>query len=154
MSSRGSSGRSRGKGRGRSRGNASQSSNSQTADAPETTVLRDDLVAATAEIEQLRAQLAARDSPAPAFPNLDRLATVLEAFSERLDRIESRASTPASGSGKATKLPDPPILTDGKHPTFENWRIQTQDKLRVNTDHFQSMEAKKAYVFNRTGGDA
>jgi hypothetical protein len=85
---------------------------------------------------------------------LDRLATVLEAFSERLDRIESRASTPASGSGKATKLPDPPILTDGKHPTFENWRIQTQDKLRVNTDHFQSMEAKKAYVFNRTGGDA
>ena len=77
-------------------------------------------MAATAEIEQLWAQLATWDSPALAFPNLDRLVTVLEAFSERLDRIESRASTPASGLGKATKLLDPPILTDGKHPTFKN----------------------------------
>jgi hypothetical protein len=143
---------SRGRGKGRGNGNASQSSNSQTADVPETpnltTTLQEDLLAATAEIEQLRAQLAGRDSPvpAPASPNLDRLATVLEAFSERLERIESHASTPASGSGKSTKLPDPHILTDGKDPTFENWRIQTQDKLRVNADHFQSMEAKKAYV--------
>ena len=155
MSSRGS-----GKARGRGRGNASQSSNSRSGDDPETpnptTTLQKDLLAATAEIEQLRAQLAARDSPAPvpASPNLDRLATVLEAFSERLDRIESRASTPASGPGKNTKLPDPPPLTDGKDPTFESWRVQTQDKLRVNADHFQSMEAMKAYVFNRTSGDA
>jgi hypothetical protein len=116
---------SRGKGRGN--GNASQSSNSRTADDPETpnltATLQEELVAANIEIEQLRAQLAARGSPAPApapaSPNLDRLATVLEAFSERLDRIESRASTPASGPGKSTKLPDPPILTDGKDPTFE-----------------------------------
>jgi hypothetical protein len=147
-------------GKGRGNGNASQSSNSRTADDPETpnvtATLQEELVAATAEIEQLRAQLAARDSPtpAPASPNLDRLATVLEAFSERLDRIETRASTPASGPGKPLKLPDPPAFTDGKDPTFERWRVQMQDKLRVNADHFQSMEAKKAYVFNRTGGDA
>jgi hypothetical protein len=163
MSSRGSrsgKSRSRGRGRGNARSSASQSSNSQTADAPEapnqTTTLQDDLVAATAEIEQLRAQLAARDSPAPVpvSPNLDRLATVLEAFSERLDRIETRASTPASGARKSTKLPDPPILTDGKDPAFGRWRIQMQDKLKVNSDHFESMEAKMAYVFNRTGDDA
>jgi hypothetical protein len=157
MSSRGSS-KSRSRGRGRGNGNRSQSSNSQTADVPETpnqtTTLQKDLQSATAEIEQLRAQLATRDSQAPANPNFDRLATVLEAFSERLDRIESRASTPASGPGKSTKLPDPPILTDGKDPTFKRWRVQTRDKLRVNADHFQSMEAKKAYVFSRTGGDA
>lgn len=151
---------SRGPGKGRGNGNASQSSNSRTADDPETpdltTTLQQELVAATAEIEQLRAQLAARDSPTPTpeAPNLDRLATVLEAFSERLDRIETRASTPASGPGKPLKLPDPPPFTDGKDPTFERWRVQMQDKLRVNADHFQSMEAKKAYVFNRTGGDA
>ena len=120
MSSRGSSGRSRGKGRGRSRGNASQSSNSQTADAPETTILRDDLLAATAKIEQLEAQLAAWNSPAlvPANPNFDRLATVLEAFSERLDRMETRASTPASGLGKSSKLLDPLVFTDGINPAF------------------------------------
>jgi hypothetical protein len=72
-------------------------------------------VAANAEIEQLRAQLAAWESPAPALatPNLDRLATILEAFSKRLEQIESRASTPTSGLGKSTKLLDPLILTDG-----------------------------------------
>ena len=118
---------SRGKGRGN--GNVSQSSNSRIVDDPETpnltATLQEELVAATAEIEQLRAQLAARDSttPAPASPNLDRLATVLEAFSERLERIESRASTPASGLGKSTKLLDPPIFTDGKDPTFKRWRV-------------------------------
>jgi hypothetical protein len=80
-------------------------------------------VAANAEIEQLRAQLAAWDSPALATSNLDRLATILEAFSERLDRIESHVSTPSSGLGKSTKLLDPPILTDGKDPTFKRWRV-------------------------------
>jgi hypothetical protein len=160
MSSRGSgsSRRGRGKGRGRSRGNASQSSNSQTADAPKTTTLRDDLLAAMARIEQLEHQLAGRDSPAPvpANPNSDKLATVLEAFSERLERVETRESTPASGSGarKSTKLLDPPILTDGKEPAFGRWRIQMQDKLKVNSDHFESMEAKMAYVFNRTSDKA
>jgi hypothetical protein len=154
MSSRGSrSGKSRSRGRGR--GNASQSSNSQTADVPEAT-LQDDLLAATAEIEQLRAQLAARNSPAPvpASPNLDRLATVLEAFSERLDRIETRASTPASGSGKSTKLPDPPILTDGVDPAFDTWRIQMNGKLTTNADHYTDEKARMHYVFSRTGGDA
>ena len=155
MSSRGSS-KSRGKARGRGSGSRSQSSNSRTADVPETpnraTTLQENLVAATARIEQLEAQLAAWDSPAPAPANQDRLATVLEAFSERLDRIETRELTPSSGSGarKSTKLPDPPILTDGKDPAFGRWRIQMQDKLKVNADHFESMEAKMAYVFNRT----
>jgi hypothetical protein len=119
-----------------------------------TATLQEELVAANIEIEQLRAQLAARDSPALASPNLDRLATVLEALSGRLDRAESRSTTPNSSPGKPLKLPDPPPFTDGKDPTFDRWRVQIQDKLRVNADHFQSMEAKKAYVFNRTGGDA
>jgi len=29
-----------------------------------------------------------------------------------------------------------------------------QDKLKVNTDHFPTTQAKMAYVFGRTGGDA
>ena len=111
-------------------------------------------MAANIEIEQLRAQLAARDSPPLATPNLDRLAAVLEALSRRLDWVEPRASTPASRPTKITKLLDPPAFMDGKDPTFKRWRVQIQDKLRVNADHFQSMEAKKAYVFSRTSGDA
>jgi hypothetical protein len=161
MSSRGSGkGKARGGGVRRARGNASQSSNSQTADIPETpnltTTLQEDLLAATAEIEQLRAQLAARDSPVPttASPNLDRLATVLEAFSERLDRMETRASTPASGSGKSSKLPEPPVFTDGIDPAFDTWKIQMTGKLTTNADHYADEKARMHYVFNRTGGDA
>jgi hypothetical protein len=111
-------------------------------------------VAVNIEIEQLRAQLAAWDSPALASPNLDRLATVLEAFSERLDRIETRASTPALGLGKSTKLPDPPIFTDGIDPAFDTWRIQMNGKLTTNADHYADETARMHYVFNRTRGDA
>jgi hypothetical protein len=75
--------------KGRGNSNASQFSNSQTADNPGTpnltATLQEELVAANVEIEQLRTQLAARDSPALATLNLDRLATVLEAFSKCLD---------------------------------------------------------------------
>jgi hypothetical protein len=151
MSSRGS-GKSRSRGRGRSSGNRSQSSKSQTADVPETP----NLTTLQAEIEQLRAQLAVRDSPAPALasPNLDRLATVLEAFSERLDRIETRASTPATGSRKSSKLPDPPVLTDGIDPAFDTWKIQMNGRLTTNADHYADEKARMDYVFSRTGGKA
>jgi hypothetical protein len=83
------------------------------------TTLQEDLVAANAEIEQLRVQLAAWDTPALATPNLDRLAAVLEVLSGRLDRVESHSTTPASSLGKSTKLLDLPIFTDGKDPTFK-----------------------------------
>ena len=43
---------------------------------------------------------------------------------------------------------------DGKEPTFESWKLQIRGKLRVNADHFQSDEARMAYVFGRTSGDA
>ena len=113
-------------------------------------------MAATAEIEQLRAQLAAWNSLAlaPASPNLDRLATVLEAFSERLDRIETRASTPASGLGKSTKLPDPPILTDGIDPAFDTWKIQMNGKLTTNANYYVDEQAHMNYVFSHTRGKA
>jgi hypothetical protein len=157
MSSRGSG---KGRKRGNARGNASQSSNSQTADIPETpnltATLQENLLAATAEIEQLRTQLAARDSPVPvtASPNLDRLATVLEAFSERLERIESRASTPASGLGKSTKLLDPLVLTDGIDLAFNTWKIQMNGKLMTNANHYIDEKARMHYFFSCTKGDA
>src|SRR4030081_1272706 len=62
------------------------------------------------------------------------------------------AETP--GSSKSTKIPDPPLLTDGKEPTFESWKLQIQGKLRVNADHFPTDEAQMTYIFGRTGGDA
>jgi hypothetical protein len=73
--------------------------------------------------------------------NLDRLATVLEAFSKRLDRIETQASTPALGLGKSTKLLDPPILTDGIDLAFNTWKIQMNGKLMTNANHYIDEQA-------------
>ena len=101
-----------------------------------------ELAAANAEIERLRELLETRDTPASQDDPSDRLATVLEALAQR------------TASSRSAKVADPPLLTDGADPTFDNWKLQLQDKLEVNADHFPTTRAKMAYVFGRTGGDA
>jgi hypothetical protein len=103
-----------------------------------------ELAAANAEIERLRELLETRSTPASSVDPSDRLATVLEALAQRT----------ASTSSRSAKVADPPLLTDGADPTFDNWKLQLQDKLEVNADHFPTIRAKMAYVFGRTGGDA
>jgi hypothetical protein len=106
---------------------------------------------ANAEIERLRALLASQEIPTSgtetSSPN--GLTSVLQAISQRLARDDS-----PNRSTKSAKIPDPPLLTDGKEPTFESWKLQIRGKLRVNSDHFPTDEARMTYIFGRTGGDA
>ena len=74
---------------------------------------------------------------------------VLEALTECLTRIDSPATPP-----KSAKIPNPPILTDGKDPIFENWKIQINGKLSINADHYVDEQACMIYVFGHTRGDA
>jgi hypothetical protein len=115
-------------------------------DTPVTTT-QDELETANAEIQRLRAMLEARDQTPLTECSLgpDRLADVLEALTQRLTDERTH---------KTERIPDPPLLTDGAEPTFENWKLQIRGKLRVNHDHFSSAEARMTYVFSRTGGDA
>jgi hypothetical protein len=46
------------------------------------------------------------------------------------------------------------LLTDGKDPIFESWKLQIKRKLRVNSDYFLSDEVRMTYTFGRTGGNA
>jgi hypothetical protein len=74
---------------------------------------------------------------------------------EQLDQahLASQRNTPlTSGPDKSTivKLKDPDPLTDGVSPTFENWKIQIEDKFIVNGFMFDSIQARMAYIFNRT----
>jgi hypothetical protein len=73
---------------------------------------------------------------------------------EYLERNRTDQITPAPTSSKSTKIPDPEPLSDGKDPTFENWKIQIQGKFVVNHDHFSTDQAKMIYIFGRTQGDA
>lgn len=115
------------------------------------------LAQAQAEIAELRAKLAAQETMEPLAPNSEAIkAQLLDTLLDRLQPTR-RSSVDFYGGAtdpKSTTLPCPPLLTDGKEPEFTSWKIQMQDKLRVNSDHFHSLDSELAYVFSRTAGDA
>lgn len=67
---------------------------------------------------------------------------------------QSTIAAPITEQKRSAKLPDPDPLSDGKNPTYENWKIQIKGKLTVNADHYPTEESKMAYVFGRTTGEA
>ena len=59
------------------------------------------------------------------------------------------------GSGKLTKaLPDPPIFTDGKDPSIDQWLSKMRGKFEINWDHYPTDRSKLIYAENRVGGKA
>lgn len=70
--------------------------------------------------------------------------------------VTGREGTPAPerAPARSVKLPDPPLLTDGKEPNFEDWLLRMKDKLNANNDHYSTEALRMAYISNRTGGDA
>jgi hypothetical protein len=55
---------------------------------------------------------------------------------------------------KSTKIPDPPVLTDGIEPAYEDWSIKMKMKLEANLDHFPTPALQMSYVQSRIGGKA
>ena len=66
----------------------------------------------------------------------------------------ARNSPAPEKTKKSTKIPDPPILTDGKEPKFEDWLLRIKDKLAANEDHYPTAALRLAYVKSRCGGRA
>ena len=69
-------------------------------------------------------------------------------------QLRSRGFTVEStkSSGKSEKVPDPPLLTDGKEPKFEDWMIEMKGKVVANADRFDNDQIKRVYLVSRTGG--
>jgi len=82
------------------------------------------LTAANAKIEWLQELLEAKDTPATPDNPLDRLAMVFKALAQHTTLL------------KSAKVADPLLLTDRTNPTFNNWKFQLQDKLKINKNHF------------------
>jgi hypothetical protein len=55
---------------------------------------------------------------------------------------------------KTAKIPDPPMLSDGKTPQFDDWLVLMEQKLAANADHYNTPELRRAYVASRCEGDA
>jgi hypothetical protein len=125
------------------------------------------------EVETLRRQLAESESQAamlqatvettcntPAFTDLDieRIASAMlqqQLRDQTQDRRErtSTNSRPESDR-RSPKQPDPPLLSNGKDPTYTSWDILIRAKLQDNDDYFPSENSKLTYVYGRTTGAA
>ena len=66
----------------------------------------------------------------------------------------AQQSSPATIPSKSAKIPDPPLLTDGKEPRFEDWLLLMSQKLAANADHFDTPQLRKACVVSRCEGKA
>lgn len=71
-------------------------------------------------------------------------------------RATPTSDTPSNESyaKRSAKVPDPERFSNGIDLAFESWRIEIKNKLEENSDHFSSEQAKMAYLFGRTAGDA
>ena len=63
-----------------------------------------------------------------------------------MDGTNGRQASPMAINRKTTKIPDPPMLTDGKEPRFEDWLLLMNQKLTANADHFDTSQLRIAYV--------
>lgn len=55
---------------------------------------------------------------------------------------------------KSEKVPDPPILADGKDLKFKDWYIEMKNKLEANTDWYDTDQIIWGYILSQTGGIA
>lgn len=76
--------------------------------------------------------------------------------SQQLTEILNRLTRSKTADKRSAKLPDPESFSgeEGKGPQFRQWKVEMQNKLEVNRDHFPSTLAKTTYVFSRTAGNA
>lgn len=91
---------------------------------------------------------------------LDEVKTTRDMFANELAQNTVRQSRQANFDGpdnrkqKTTKIPDPPMLTDGKEPRFDDWMLLMTQKLEANSDHFDTRQLRRAYVASRCDGKA
>jgi hypothetical protein len=69
-------------------------------------------------------------------------------------RQRSSVSPEAEPRSKTLKLPDPPILTDGKNPRYDDWVSLIKRRFVILAQHYPTAEHQIAYVQTRLGGRA
>ena len=83
---------------------------------------------------------------------------VLNAEDNSADEDDSpdpvNTSRQGHASRKTARQKDLDQLRDGTSPTFDVWLTGILDKFTVNHDHFADDEAKCAYIYGQTVGDA
>jgi hypothetical protein len=68
--------------------------------------------------------------------------------------IDDRGSPAPSyiGGKRSTKMPDPPMFSDGKDVKFKDWKTEMKRKLLLNEDHYPTAAYRLVYVNSRCEG--
>ena len=113
-------------------------------------ILDQELAAAKEEIAQLKSRIKDKDT---AILNLtEERDQFRDAYAQ--EALQNQLNPGPVRREKSEKIPDPPILTDGKAPTFEDWLLRMEDKLTGNADRYPTPELRLIYVKSRCGGRA
>lgn len=124
----------------------------------EADTLKDQKEAAILERDHLTAALnAANQERDDALKQLDQVRRERDEFALQIARGFGSVGSqtfPAGISSKSIKIPDPPLLGNGKDPRFEDWFLAIKQKLQANADHYNTPTLRIAYVASRTEGNA
>jgi zinc knuckle protein len=93
-----------------------------------------------------------REERDAAIRERDGVLTTMRLMGTTLSRESPAPST--TGSKKSTKMPDPPMLSDGKDVKFKAWKTEMRRKLLLNEDHYPTAAHQLAYVSSRCEGKA
>lgn len=80
-----------------------------------------------------------------------------EALSAATPFQHKRSTTPPRSGQRSARFPDPKMFSGSREKgavDFRSWNEDLSSKLRVNADHFDTEDARTAYVMTRLEGDA
>ena len=100
------------------------------------------------ELAELRASLSPADQPLPTTETPPVQAT----HPYDMRHVSEAGSVFVNREKLSERTPTIEVLSDGKSPTFPQWRASIQDRLEINSDHYRTVRARMALVWGHTSG--
>lgn len=118
-------------------------------------VLMNGAIELNTQIEELNRKLATEKMKTQQIiKQRDQFAVQIAQMTIKMNSSSSTLADQGPAARKSTKIPDPPMLTDGKEPRFDDWLLLMNQKLKANKDHYDTPELRIAYVAGRCDGKA
>jgi hypothetical protein len=99
------------------------------------------------ELAELRASLPPADHPLPTTET-----PPMRYQQSPVARLPSEPVSLYTPPRLSERTPNIEVLTDGKNPTFSQWRASIEDRLEINSDHYRTVRARMALVWGHTSG--
>jgi hypothetical protein len=106
------------------------------------------------ELDDTRKEMATLRGERDSLMTVMRLMGPSVANSNQMTDNRGSPAPSQTGSKRSTKMPDPPMFSDGKNVKFKDWKTEMKRKLLLNEDHYPTAAHQLAYVNSRCEGKA